>query len=75
MAIRHSMLHSVIVTLYVVMKVAKSKYCIIYKDLQIIIILGVLLVKSGALTRIIHADPKLEYLYAHFCCVIGVISD
>ena len=44
------------------MKVAKSKYCIIYKDMQIIIILDVLLVKSGELTRIIHADPKLEYL-------------
>ena len=42
------------------MKVAKSKYCIIYKDMEIIIILDVLLVKSGELTRIIQVDPKLE---------------
>ena len=44
-------------TLYVVMKVAKSKYCVICKDMEIIIIL---LVKSGKLTRILQADPKLE---------------
>ena len=59
------------------MKVAKSKHCVIYKDLEIIIILDVLLVKSGELTRIIQADPKLETLYAEFFCgcVIKVISD
>ena len=51
------------------MKVAKSKHCVIYKDF--------LLVKSGELTRIIQADPKLETLYAEFFCgcVIKVISD
>ena len=38
-------------------------YCI-YKDMQIIVILDVLLVKSGELTRIIQADPKLETLCA-----------
>ena len=47
-------------TLYVVMKVAKSKYCVICKDMEIIIILDILLVKSGKLTRILQADPKLE---------------
>ena len=59
------------------MKVAKSKHCVIYKDLGIIIILDVLLVKSGELTRIIQADPKLETLYSEFFCgcVIKVISD
>ena len=41
-----------------------GKYCIIYKDIYIIIILDVLLVKvkSGELTRIIQADPKVETL-------------
>ena len=42
------------------MKVDKSKYCIIYKDMEIIIILYVMLIKSVELTRIIQADPKLE---------------
>ena len=40
------------------MKVAKNKYCIIYKDMQMIIILEVLLVKSGELTRKIQTDPQ-----------------
>ena len=42
------------------MKVDKSKYCIIYEDMEIIIILDVMLIKSVELTQIIPADHKLE---------------
>ena len=42
------------------MEVDKSKYCVIYKDMEIIIILDVMLIKSVELTQIIQADHKLE---------------
>ena len=45
--------------------------------MQITIILDILLVKSGEMTRIIKADPRLETVYAYlfFGCVIGLIID
>ena len=60
------------------MKVDKSKYCVIYKDMEMIIILDVLFGKVRRTDPNNTCGPQTRnYVYAEFFrgCVIKVISD